>query len=180
MVRLFVGLELPEDVRQRLSGLCAGVPGAKWVGLQNLHVSLRFIGEVGEGEAEDIDAALAAVRTRRFELTLAGVGHFESGGQVRTLWVGVEKNAEVMALRGRVESALVRVGLAPAGRRFLPHVTLARLRDAPRARISAFLAHHALLRAGPVPVDRFTLYSSFLQASGAIHHPEADYPLAAA
>jgi 2'-5' RNA ligase len=177
MIRLFVGVPLPEDVRLGLAALCTGVPGAKWVAEENFHVTLRFIGEVPENEAEDIHHALEGVRTRRFDLVLSGVGHFETSGQVRTLWAGVEKNAELVALRDRIESALVRSGLEPEGRRFTPHVTLARLKDAPTARVSGFLAANSLFRAGPVAVDQFTLFSSFPRSSGPIYHAEADYPL---
>jgi len=177
MVRLFVGVELPEDVRERLVSLCAGVPGARWVPPENLHLTLRFIGEVAGGEADDIYHALAQVRPRIFNLTLSGVGHFETGGEVRQLWVGVERNAELMALRGRVESALVRIGVEPEKRRFMPHVTLARLKDTPVHRVSSFLAHHSLFRAGPITIDHFTLFSSFLQSSGSIYTAEAEYLL---
>ncbi len=178
MVRLFVGVELPEDVRERVASLCGGVPGARWISPENLHLTLRFIGEVSGGEADDIYHALAAVRPRSFDITLSGVGHFETAGEVRQLWVGVERNTELVALRHRIESALVRVGLEPEGRRFTPHVTLARLRDTPSRRVSSFLAHHSLFRAGPIPVDHFTLFSSYLQNSGPIYTAEADYPLA--
>jgi 2'-5' RNA ligase len=161
MVRLFVGVELPEDVRERISALCAGVPGARWVPPENLHLTLRFIGEVDNGEADDIYHALSAVRPRSFDITLSGVGHFESGGEVRQLWVGVERSAELVALRSRIESTLVR----------------ARLRDTPAHRVSTFLSHNSLFRAGPIPVGHFTLFSSFLQGSGPIYTAEADYPL---
>lgn len=177
MVRLFVGVELPDDVRERLAALCAGVPGARWVPPENLHLTLRFIGEVAGDEADDIYHALSAVRPRSFDITLSGVGHFETGGEVRQLWAGVERSAELVALRDRIESTLVRLGLEPDGRRFTPHVTLARLRDTPAHRVSTFLAHHALFRAGPIPVSHFTLFSSFLQGSGSIYTAEADYPL---
>lgn len=177
MVRLFVGVELPEDVRERVAALCGGVPGARWISPENMHLTLRFIGEVAGGEADDIYYALAAVRPRAFNISLTGVGHFDTGSEVRALWVGVERNAELMALRARVESALVRMGLPPEGRRFTPHVTLARLRDTPLHRVSAFLAHNSLFRAGPIPVDHFTLFSSYLQGSGAIYTAEADYLL---
>jgi RNA 2',3'-cyclic 3'-phosphodiesterase len=177
MVRLFVGVELPEDVRERLASLCAGIPGARWVPPENLHLTLRFIGEVSGGEADDIYHALTSVRPRSFDITLSGVGHFETGSEVRAVWVGVERNAELVALRDRIESTLVRIGLPPEGRRFTPHVTLARLKDTPPQRVSTFLAHNALFRAGPIAVEHFTLFSSFLQGSGAIHTPEADYPL---
>ncbi len=180
MIRLFVGLALPEDVRASLSGLCAGVPGARWVPPENLHLTLRFIGEVPHDEADDIHDALMTVRTRRFELSLAGVNHFESGGQARQLWVGVEKNPELEALHSRIESALVRMGRPPEGRRFKPHVTLARLKDTPVGRLSGFLAAHSLYRAGPLAIDHFTLFSSYLKSSGPLYEPEAEYPLLAA
>jgi 2'-5' RNA ligase len=180
MIRLFVGIGLPADVRMRLSALGAGVPGARWVPEENLHLTLRFIGEVTEGDAEDIHDALLSVRTKAFDITLAGVGHFESKGQVHTLWAGIEKNPDLSALRDRIESTLVRFGLEPEERRYTPHVTLARLRDTPAHRVSSFLAAHALFRAGPVPVDHFTLFSSYLQGSGPIYSAEADYPLVGA
>src|SRR5262245_48342032 len=128
MIRLFVGVGLPADVRMRLSALCAGVPGARWTPPENFHLTLRFIGEVSEADAEDIHDTLMSVRTKAFDISLAGVGHFESKGQVHTLWAGIEKNPELTALRDRIESALVRFGLEPEERRYTPHVTLARLR----------------------------------------------------
>ncbi len=181
MIRLFVGVGLPEDIRLRLASFCLGVPGAKWVEAQNFHLSLRFIGEVDEGQADDIHDALAVVRAREFELSLAGVGHFESAGHVHTLWVGVEKNPELLLLQSRIESALVRVGLEPNGRRYLPHITLARIREGQsNGRISAFLAQNGLFRAGPIAIEQFTLYSSYLRNSGPIYRAEAEYPLALA
>jgi len=177
MIRLFVGIGLPEDVRARLAGISGGVPGARWVPPENLHLTLRFIGEVSEGEMEDIHLALASVQVRQFDISLSGMGHFESGGEVRTLWARVEKSPALAGLQARVESALVRIGLEREERRFMPHVTLARLRDAPLSRVSNFLALNNLFRAGPIPVDSFTLFSSFLRQEGAIYQSEADYPL---
>jgi len=179
MLRLFVGLELPEDLRARLASLGAGVPGARWTPQDNLHLTLRFIGEVHEHDAEDIHDALSIVHTRRFDMTVAGVGHFASGGEVHTLWAGIEKNPELVALRDRVDSALKRAGQAPAAdRKYVPHITLGRLRGAPMSRVSEFLAANSLLRVGPIGVEHFTLFSSFLQGSGPIYHAEAEYPLA--
>jgi RNA 2',3'-cyclic 3'-phosphodiesterase len=177
MIRLFVGIGLPEDIRARLSGLCGGVPGARWVPPENMHLTLRFIGEVSEGEAEDIHHALVSIRTRRFDISIAGVGYFDTAGEVRALWARVEKSPELLALHARVESALVRMGLEPEERRFTPHITLARLKDTPVARASAFLAHNNMFRAGPIAVESFSLFSSFRQREGAIYQEEAEYPL---
>lgn len=180
MIRLFVGVELPADIRARLASLGAGVPGARWTPEDNLHLTLRFIGEVPGDEAEDIHDCLSGIRTPSFDISISGVGHFESSRQAHTLWAGIEKSPRLQALRERVDSALKRAGVAINGQRFMPHVTLARLKDAPPERLTAFLAANSLLRLGPIPVNRFVLFSSFLQGSGPIYRAEAEYPLAAA
>jgi len=156
--------------------LCAGVPGAKWVDAGNYHVTLRFIGEVDEGTASDIDVALAQIRAPRFELAVAGVGQF-GDAKPRALWAGVEKNASLLQLRDKVEHALVRIGIEPETRKYAPHVTLARLRDTDLAKLQEFLARHALWRAEPFRVDRFSLIASYLTKSGSIYEDQADYPL---
>ena len=180
MIRLFVGVAPPDDVRRRLAGICGGVPGARWTAAENFHLTLRFIGDVDEGDAEDFAHALAGVRVAAFDVTLAGVGHFGSADEARVLWAGVGKNRALIQLQRAVESALVRAGLPPEDRRFTPHVTLARLTDAPLPRVSAFLAQNALFRAGPFAVDGFTLFSSHRRAEGPLYRVEADYPLALA
>ena len=177
MIRIFAGIPLPDDVRMRLVGLCSGLPGARWVAPDNLHVTLRFIGEVDEAEAEDIDAALAAVRHPGFELSLEGVDCFGSGKKLRVVWVGVERKDALMHLYEKVESVLVRLGQKPEGRKYKPHVTLARLRETPRRRLGAFLETGSPFRAGPFAVGRFTLYRSFLGRHGAYYEALADYPL---
>ena len=173
MLRLFVGIALPPELKLRLSLLCSGVPGARWVDPGNYHLTLRFIGEVDEGRASDIDEALARIRAKRFEVTLAGVGHFGD----RMLWVGVDKSPPLIHLRDKVESALVRLGLEPETRRYAPHVTLARLRNVGEAKLRAFIAEHALLRAEPFAVAEFSLVASYLTKSGAIYEDQADYAL---
>jgi 2'-5' RNA ligase len=173
MLRLFVGIGLPPDLKLRISLLCTGVPEARWVDAGNFHLTLRFIGEVDEGVASDIDAALLRLTAPRFSLALAGVGQFGT----RMLWVGVEKNPVLLQLQAKVESALQRAGIPPEGRRYTPHVTLARLRQPLGPRVPAFLAEHALFRAPPFDVDRFSLIASYLTKNGAIYEDQADYPL---
>jgi 2'-5' RNA ligase len=180
VIRLFVALALPDDVRARLDGLCGGVPGASWVPSDDFHLTLRFIGDVSEGDAEDAHDALLGVRGNVFDLTLAGVGHFSTGPEVRVLWAGVERNDTLAQLQRGIESALVRMGFKREERRWSPHVTLARLAGTPLGRVQDFLAHHALFRAGPFRVDRFELFSSHRRPEGAIYRAEADYPLAMA
>jgi 2'-5' RNA ligase len=177
MLRLFVGIGFSPELKLRLSLLCSGMPGAKWVDPGNFHLTLRFIGETGESVAADIDEALARLRAHRFTLQLAGTGIFGSGDKPRSLWVGVERSPELVALRDKIEQALIRLGLPPEPRKFSPHVTLARLHKPALDKLGDFLAAHALFRAAPYPVEGFSLIASFQTKAGSIYEDQADYPL---
>ncbi len=177
-MRLFVGLDLPWETRQSLALLAGrGIPGARWVPMENYHLTLRFIGEVPAYVAEEIDIALAALRARHFTLELAGVGTFAKGGRDTSLWVGVTRNPQLDHLAGKIETALQRSGLEPERRRFAPHVTLARLDNVPADKLGGFVQAHNLFRAPPVEVDHFTLFSSLLGKEAAVYTPEVAYPL---
>jgi RNA 2',3'-cyclic 3'-phosphodiesterase len=175
MLRLFVGIGFPAALKLRLSLLCGGVPGAKWVDPGNLHLTLRFIGETAEDVAADIDAALSRLKARRFTLQLGGVGVF--GDKPRSLWVGVEKNPDLVHLHDKIEQALIRAGLPPEPRKYAPHVTLARLKNPPLADLREFLAAHAGFRAEPWPVASFRLVASFPTKAGAVYEDQAEYSL---
>ncbi|HTT82281.1 MAG TPA: RNA 2',3'-cyclic phosphodiesterase [Rhizomicrobium sp.] len=176
MMRLFVALALPEQIAESLLFLQGGVPGARWSQREQLHLTLRFIGEVDGRDAAAIDDALAAIRAPRFTLELRGVGEF-GGKNPRALWVGVREDAPVLHLQRKIESALQRVGLAAEERKFAPHVTLARLRASPRDRVITFLATHALYASPPFEVNNFILYSSQTTPNGSLYRPERAYAL---
>jgi len=176
-MRLFIALALPDILRERLCGLCSGLPGARWVAPANLHLTLRFIGEVDGHDAEDIDAALSGIHFPRFPLTLSGVGEFGDGKRLRSVWVGVEANEMLERLQAKVEQAVRRAGQPPEKRKFKPHVTLARFKSHPGARLESYFAERSLFRAAPFEVGGFTLYSSYLAHEGAIYSPEAVYLL---
>ncbi len=176
-MRLFAGIALPDDIRARLSALKGGLKGGRWVVKENLHLSLRFIGEVTGGVEEDIDKALQTVAGPAFQLTFSGLGAFDRRGRVHAVWAGVEKSEALTALRDRVESALVRSGLEPEHRNFKPHVTLARLKNASPTEAGLYLESHAGFTAGPFLVDRFTLFESRLGHGGAHYVALQDYPL---
>jgi 2'-5' RNA ligase len=173
MLRLFVGIEFPPELKLHLSLLETGIAGAKWVDAGNFHLTLRFIGEVSEAVAADIDAALGRVRARRFTLQLAGTGIF-GGGKPRALWVGVERHPELVTLHDRIEQGLIRIGLEPEPHKFTPHVTLARLRDPVLGQLGDFLAMNAQFRAAPLPVERFSLIAIFPTKAGSIYEDQAD------
>ena len=177
MMRLFVALDFPEEVRRRLAGLGGGVPGARWTDADGLHLTLRFIGEVPGHQAAEIDEALAGLRAPAFDLTLDGVGVFGSGRNARVLWAGVERNEALNHLQAKIESALVRCGVPAEERKFSPHVTLARLKDAPQDRIARFLGDYGLFRAGPMRMEHFTLYRSLLGKGGAVYEALGEYGL---
>lgn len=177
-MRLFVAIALPEDLRARLSELQQGVPAARWVDPDNLHLTLRFIGEADGGQAQDLDAALTQVRAARFDVSLTGVDRFGRGRKSRALWVGVAPCPELDRLRRKVERAAQAAGFAPEGRKFKPHITLARFKGDPGTRLHDFLARNTAFRAAPFAAHEFVLYSSLLAQSGAIYTPEAAYPLA--
>jgi RNA 2',3'-cyclic 3'-phosphodiesterase len=177
-MRLFVALDLPWVLRDRLSALAgAGIPGARWIPPENYHLTLRFIGETPGFRAEEIDLALANLRARGFSLTLSGLGTFHKGGRATALWVGVERNAQLDHLQTKIENALQRSGLEPERRRFQPHVTLARLDNVAEAKLVSFLQAHNLFRSEPLPVEHFTLFSSQLGKEASVYTAEVEYAL---
>lgn len=177
MSRLFVAADLPDEAKEKLSTLTYGLPGAAWVPPEQMHLTLRFIGEVDGETFHQVQEALGGVQSKSFYLTLKGMGHFPKRGDPEVLWVGVAENEELVRLRNRIESLLVRRGLEPEARKFHPHVTLARIKDARAAWIGQYLIENSLFAMHEIPVQAFHLYSSRLATTGAIHQLEASYPL---
>jgi 2'-5' RNA ligase len=176
-MRLFVAVEIPELQKGLLQILCGGVPGARWTEPDSFHLTLRFIGEVDGGEAEEIDVALADIQADPFPVTLAGVGQFNTRGVPRTLWAGVEEATDLRRLARKADRAVVQAGLPAEERSFTPHVTLARLKDPPVPRVMRFLSENGLLRAPPFTVEHFTLFESRRGNDRAVYVPLAYYPL---
>ena len=177
-MRLFVALDLPPEARTRLFRLATGVPGARWLPPENYHLTLRFLGEMPGHRAEELDHALAALRGKRFTLQLGGVGVSEKAGRPQALWAGVARTPQLDHLQNKVETAVQRIGFEPERRRFTPHVTLARLDNSPPGKLVEWVQAHNLLRADPVAVEHFTLFSSRLGKDAAVYTAEVEYPLA--
>ena len=176
MHRLFVAIRPPEEVRDLLIDVMDDSPALRWVGDEQLHLTLRFIGEVERPIANDIASALDRLRSPSFVLRIKGVGKFEkrNGG---ALWAGVEPREPVAALAGKVERALQQVGLEPEHRTFSPHVTLARWNRRNSEGVDGFLRRHSNLHSGPFTVESFVLFESKLSRHGPHYEEIAAFSL---
>jgi 2'-5' RNA ligase len=176
MHRLFVALRPPPEIRRRcLAAMPGGPPGWAWQDEAQLHVTLRFIGEVERPMAEDIASALATVSAARVELGLHGVGFFDQGRQ-GVLFARAIPRAPLEALHKKVDRAIATAGLQPERRAFLPHITLARRRKA-GADPAGWLEAHAAIAADPEPIGEFILYESHLGRDGPHYEPVANFSL---
>lgn len=176
MHRLFVAIRLPATVRGQLLDLMGGVAGARWLPDDQLHLTLRFIGEVDRHRARDIDAALSSVHHPRFSIALNGLGAFDRRGEPVTLWAGVAPHEPLRALHKKVDQALLRVGVEPDRRAYMPHITIARL---PRGTgpVGSLVERSGGVRSPDFPVEDFRLYESRLGPDGPLYSLVERYSL---
>lgn len=176
MPRLFTAIELPEPLREDLAALEVPLPGAVWTPEDNLHITLRFAGDVDNRVADEFAAELDAIELDAFSLRLSGVGAF--GGQdPRILYADVAPSPALEALARAHERAARNAGLPPEKRTFKAHVTLARLRRRPVDAVVRFLQRNARFASAPFAVTRFVLMSSRPKTGGGPYVEEASYPL---
>ncbi len=176
-MRLFIGVRPSEPVLQQLELMCNGLPKARWVTPENMHVTLQFLGEVGNADAELLDAELATIRMQPFSIALSGLGTFQRGRKPGVLWAGVETSSTLVDLRTRCAAAVRRAGLTADERKFKPHLTLARLRDPIPDRIGAYMASREPFSTPHFEIDRFILFRSHLGKGQAHYEEVADYLL---
>ena len=177
MPRLFTALEIPREAALSLSLLRGGLPGARWIDVENYHLTLRFIGDVEGHVADGIVDALDRVHRPSFMLTLCGVGAF---GQKKphAVWAGVAASPDLAALQADIDRVCQRLGVAADPRKFMPHVTLARLRSSSPQEVAAYLSARGNFSALPFRVDRFVLMSSRDSVGGGPYIVEEAWPLA--
>jgi 2'-5' RNA ligase len=176
MHRLFVAIRPPAPIRDLLIDAMDDSPDFRWQDEEQLHLTLRFIGEVDRPLAEDIAAALSRIRADPFELRIRGVGRFEQRNS-GALWAAVEPKAPIAALATKVERVCQAAGLEPERRAFFPHITLARWKGRRSREAADFLERKGALRSGPFQVEAFTLFESRLSRHGAHYEEVASYPL---
>lgn len=177
MIRLFAALAVPDEIAQGLARRQTGLDGARWRTAEQLHITLRFFGEVREDMARDLDAELSTLGGRPFDVVLEGAGAFGEGSDIHAVWAGVAENPELRRLAKACTTAARRVGLKPDRRNYRPHVTLAYLRHPEPDRVAAWIQANNLLKSPPFRIERFGLYSSFLGSDGAQYRLEAGYAL---
>lgn len=177
MIRLFIGLRPDKNIRRLLSSLGTSIPGSRPVPEEQVHLTLRFIGEVNGNLFHDIKESLSKLQSSPITLAIRGTGHFPPRGNPRVIWAGVEPAGDIIILRNKVNYLLNLCGVAPEQRKFHPHFTLARLKNSPIKRVAGFLAANALLQSPPCTINRVSLFSSNLTPKGALHKEEASYRL---
>ena len=179
MIRLFAALAVPGDAAEALASHQGGLPGARWSPAENLHITLRFFGEMSEDRADDLDLELSRISGRAMAVEAAGVGAFGEGDDVRAVWARVGADPAMEQLARRCESAARRVGLKPEARAWRPHITLAYLRRPDPAAVAAWLQANALLRLPTFQATAFGLYSSWRNPRGSEYRLERLYRLGA-
>lgn len=161
MHRLFVAIRPPATIRAQLLDAMGGVNYARWQTDDQLHLTLRFIGDVDRHRANDVAAALASVIGRSFAIALQGAGTFGAGARGGSLWIGVTPHDALTALHKKIDQACRRAGLPSEGRAYLPHITVARLARAADS-ADAFLRTASAVVSAPFTIDAFCLYESHL------------------
>ncbi|HLF21996.1 MAG TPA: RNA 2',3'-cyclic phosphodiesterase [Aestuariivirga sp.] len=178
MPRLFTGVEIPADVAFDLDLMRGGIIGSRWIDPDSFHITLRFIGDIGDSLAREIAYQLDGVEARPFSVRLKGIDVF-GGNKPHTLYAGIEESAELRRLRSIHERICQVLGLDADQRKFTPHVTLARLKGPDLGDVHRFLASHSLYKSRLFEVARFVLFSSRPSRGGGPYAVEESYQLQA-
>jgi RNA 2',3'-cyclic 3'-phosphodiesterase len=175
MPRLFTGIELPEDIAWRLSMMRAGLSGAHWIDPDNYHITMRFAGDISDAEANHFAHELSEVHFDSFDIELSGLGSF-GGNKPRAIWAAVKPSRELELLQKAHERAARIACLPPETRNFVPHITLARLRNVSPFAVADYLARHGGFFSKPFAVNRFVLFSSRPNHGGGPYLVEEGFP----
>ncbi len=176
MPRLFTGLEIPSDLTAELALMRGGLTGARWIDAADYHLTLRFIGDIDPETADAVDEVMAGIRRKPFTVTLEGLGYF-GGDKPRAIVARAQPSSALVELQAEQERLLRRIGIPPEPRRFVPHVTLARMRNASQTAVAHYLGTRGFLTRR-FEAEGFLLYSARDAVGGGPYVVEAEYPLA--
>lgn len=175
-MRLFVAVDLPDNVKKQVENLCSGLRGVRWVKPEQMHLTMRFIGEVNNEQYQRIKTALGQIQFSPFELGLHGVGQFSLKKTPRVIWVGLTESPALADLARQVEKTVVALGFPPEDKPFSPHITLARIKLPPSINdLEHFYSKNAAFQTETFSINEFILYSSTLTPAGSIYKKEAVY-----
>jgi len=167
MIRLFVGIDLPDEVKESLSALQKGLPSALWRPTQKMHLTLRFIGNLEEPIAEEVLKELRYIRFPSFHFALKGIGYFERSGVPHHIWAGVDSDKAIRELQQKIDTAVKKAGAGQADKfKFVPHVTLGKLFGANRADVFEYIRQNNLFRTDSFEATSFSLYQSIARENG--------------
>jgi len=176
MVRLFTALELPEIAKDRLMATMGGLKNVRWQTRDQLHITLRFIGDVENGTADEITAALKAIRFDPIKVKITGVDFFGKSKKPRQAWAGIENGEPLKKLNKKISQAIEAAGIPKEERKYTPHITLARFKGKPGSKLETFLDHNGGLLIPPFEATGFVLFQSHLGQEGAHYEVIEHYP----
>lgn len=178
-MRLFIAIPLPKEVKQQLLHLQQPIEGIRWQHPEQMHLTLKFLGEVDQQETGELLSALVNIDHPRFMISIEGMGGFPKNKQPTVIWVGIEGNELLTGLHQKIEEACWEIGIAPERRAYIPHITLGRVKNGSRQVINAFVNLHQKFSVEAVPVNEFVLYQSELHPDGARHSRMQTFALSA-
>lgn len=176
-MRLFIAVPLPDAVTDQFSDLQQPIDGLRWQDRNQMHLTLKFLGETNPKRVPEIDQKLSKIQLPPFFMTIKGFGYFPKGKQPRVLWTGINKNESLQKLQQSIERTCTTMGFDAETRLFKPHITIARIDGTPRREVMSFINQHKKFRISDVPVDEFVLYESKLSSEGAIYIRKKSFKL---
>lgn len=175
--RLFIAIDPPQAVRRKISSICRGPEYVRWMSEEQIHLTIRFIGEADGLLLDSICSELSKLEIRSFRLKVKGVGHFPPRGEPKVIWAGLTESASLIKMYGKISSSLAECGIKRESRKFAPHITLGRVRGGAAVEIARYLEAHHNFRSDSFGVNCFHLYTSRLTPEGAIHEKVASFML---
>ncbi len=178
MIRLFVAVEIPESIAEEVSYVYRGLPGANWTRPENLHITLKFLGDTDEKKVCKIQEVLSSIKHESFRIKLSGVGNFSKKGSGPIIWIHINPLERLRELHRKVENKLNSLEIPGEKRKYTPHLTIARMKRYHHGRMEDYMNSFSQFESSEFEVNAFHLFSSQLKPEGAIHTIENSFPLA--